>query len=103
MSVFETAAASLLADHNLAEDATYTPAGGTAVAVRVVVSRPDREIGVGLSGLQVPALRASLLVAALPPGAAPGDTLAIGTASYRVRRITRDSAQAVAALDLDPL
>ncbi len=103
MTAFDDAASALLADPHLAGDATYTPAGGFDVSLRVSLSRPDREIDVGISGVHVPSLLASVLVSALPSGAAAGDTLKIGSDKHRVRQITRDAQQIVAVLDLDPL
>ncbi len=102
MTVFDTAAASLFADPHLAQDGTYTPAGGAAVTLRVILNQPDRDIDVGISGLHVPTLQASVPASALPSGAAAGDTLTVGGTNYRVRQITRDARQVVARLDLDP-
>ncbi len=103
MTAFDDAAAALLDNPHLAQDATYTPAGGFAVSLRVSLSRPDKEIDVGISGIHVPSLLASVLVSALPSGAAAGDTLKIGSDSHRVRQITRDAQQITAQLDLVPL
>lgn len=102
MTVFDAAAASLFADPHLAQDGSYTTAGGMVVAVRVILNQPDRDIDVGLSGLHVPSLQANVPASALPSGAAAGDTLTVGGSDYRVRQITRDARQAVAKLDLDP-
>lgn len=42
MSAIAAAFQSLFADPNMARDATFTPKGGSAVSVRVVLRRPDR-------------------------------------------------------------
>ena len=82
--------------------ASYTPAGGAAVAVTTILDRPDREIDVGLSGLQLPSWRAQLRTAELPAGAAKDDAFAVGPDLFRVRRISHDALRLVATLDLDP-
>lgn len=85
------------------QTATYTPASGPPVTVTAVLSRPDTEIDVGVSGLHVPSWRAEVRVVELPAGAAKGDTLDVDGQSFRVRQITRDAPQVVAKLDLDPV
>lgn len=103
MTAFDDAAAALLDDPNLGQDGTYTPDGGFAVSLRVILSRPDKEIDVGISGIHVPLLQASVLVSSLPSGASAGDTLTVGSTDYRVRQVTKDAQQIVAKLDLDPV
>ena len=102
MTVFDAAAVSLFADPNMARDGIYTTEGGPTFALRVILNQPDRDIDVGISGLHVPTLQASVPASALPSGAAAGDTLTVGGTNYRVRQITRDARQVVAKLDLDP-
>lgn len=82
---------------------TYTPSSGAPVTLTAVLSRPDKEIDVGISGLHVPSWRADVRVAELPAGAAKGDVLDIDGQSFRVRQITRDALRIVAILDLDPV
>ncbi len=82
--------------------ATYTPANGAPVTVTVIAKRPDKEIDVGVSGLQVATQQAEIRVSELPPGADRGDTLDLGGERFVVRRITRDAPRLIATLDLDP-
>jgi len=100
-NAFAAATAALFDDANLTVQATYTPAGGITVTLPVVLRRPDQEIDVGLSGLQVPSWQAKARVKDLPPAAAPGDALAIGADTFTIRQIERDALNLVAALDLD--
>ena len=87
---------------HLGEAATYTPANGQPIAVTVIAKRPDREIDVGVSGLQLPTQQADIRVSELPPGAARGDVLDMNGESFVVRRIAKDAPRLVATLDLDP-
>ena len=87
---------------HLGQAAAYTPANGQPIAVTVITKRPDREIDVGVSGLQLPTQQADIRVSELPSGAARGDTLDLGGESFIVRRITKDGPRLVATLDLDP-
>ena len=88
---------------HLGEPATYTPANGSSVVVTVIAKRPDREIDIGVSGLQVATQQADIRVSELPPGADRGDVLDLGGESFVVRRITRDAPRLIATLDLDPV
>ncbi len=92
---------------HLGEPATYTPANGSApgapLAVTVIAKRPDKEIDVGVSGLQVATQQADIRVSELPSGADRGDVLDLGGESFVVRRITRDAPRLIATLDLDPV
>jgi hypothetical protein len=95
MSIFAAAAAVLAADANLGVDATYTPIGGGAVAIRVVTRRPDEPIG----GLDAPRGIAAALAAMIPRGAltappARGDELTIGAESFLVAEVLGDEAAA---------
>ena len=47
MSAIAAAFETLFADPNMARDAVFTPAGGSAVPVRVVVRRPDQTLTFG--------------------------------------------------------
>ncbi len=88
---------------HLGEPATYTPANGSPVTVTVIAKRPDREIDVGVSGLQVATQQADIRVFELPPGADRGDRFDLGGERFTMRRITRDAARLIATLDLDPV
>jgi len=100
-NAFAAATDALFDDPNLTVQATYTPAGGIAVTLPVVLRRPDQEIDIGLSGLQVPSWQAKARTTDLPPAAAPGDALAIGADTFTIRQIERDALNLVASLDLD--
>jgi hypothetical protein len=53
-TVFDAAIDTLFADPNLATDATYTPAAGVGIAVRVILSRaPVDSFDVGRSGVRL--------------------------------------------------
>jgi len=88
---------------HLGEPATYTLANGSPVGVTVIARRPDREIDVGVSGLQVATQQVDIRVSELPPGADRGDVLDLGGERFVVRRITRDAPRLIATLDLDPV
>jgi hypothetical protein len=92
----------LFSNAHLTTAVTYTPAGGPAVALNVVLSRPDREIDLGVAGLQVPSWRADVRASDLPSGAARGDTLSVGAETFTVRKIAFDAPRLIASLDLDP-
>jgi hypothetical protein len=102
MTAFDDAADALFGDDNIAQDVTYTPAGGSAVTIRAALIRPDRDLDVGVAGLQVPSWRADVRAADLPSGAARGDTLDIGAETFTVRKIAYDAPRLIASLDLDP-
>lgn len=101
MTVFDDAATALFDDSNLGEAATYTPQGGSAVAVTVVLARPDKRLDLGVAGINVPSWTADIRVSELPSGARKGDTLDVGADSFIVRRIEREALRIVARLDLD--
>jgi len=100
-NAFAMAADDLFGDANLTVEATYTPAGGLAVTLPIVLRRPDQEINLGVSGLQVTSWQAKARAKDLPPAAAPGDGLAIGADTFTVRQIERDALNLVVSLDLD--
>ena len=83
------------------EAATYTPNGGFPAAVTVVLSRPDKQIDVGVAGISVPSWIADIRVSELPAGARKGDALIVGADSFVVRRIAREALRLIARLDLD--
>jgi len=103
MNAFATAIDVLFANPEIAGDAAYTPAGGVSVTVRAVLDRPDKEIDVGISGIQAPSWKADVRAADLPAGAAKGDAFEVGGARFVVRGIRFDALRLVATLDLDPV
>ncbi len=77
------------------EDATYTPAGGAAVAILAIVNRGHEEASVGDElGVNLPAMRA-LARASEVPSPAPGDTLVLGATTYRVTQADQDALGAI--------
>ena len=64
MSAIAAAFQSLFADPNMARDATYTPKGGSAVSVRVVLRRPDRVFEFGETRLHAATTLLDIRVAA---------------------------------------
>lgn len=82
------------------EAATYTPAGGAAQSVTVVVSAPDKVIGLGSVGAIVPAVTVDLRVSEV---AAPanGDSINVRSTSYRVATVELDASGTINRLGLD--
>lgn len=58
MTAFDTMIDDLFADQNMAADAVYTPAGGSAVTVRILQAAPIEAIG----GFEVKAVASKLQV-----------------------------------------
>lgn len=94
MSVFETALGDLYGDPHLAVDATYRPAGGDALPVRVIVSKPD--VPVEVIGVPV---KAETVMISMPISAVPvvtaGDQIDVGATSYRVQDDATQDAEGV--------
>jgi hypothetical protein len=101
MSIFAAAAAILAADPHLGVAATYTPAGGQPVQIRVVASRPEDPIG-GLDGPRSLAIAAAIMVAAgaLPAPPARGDAVTFNATAYLVAEVIQDEAAASFTLHL---
>ena len=85
MSIFAAAAAVLAADPHLGVAATYTPAAGQPVQIRVVPSRPEDTIG-GLDAPRSIAVAAAIMIPAgvLPARPARGDAVTFGATNYLV-------------------
>ncbi len=80
-----------IARSRLGVDGTFTAAGGSAVAVRLVPSRPEEAFG----GLDAPRAQAVHAVAMLPAAAVParpqrGDALIFGGQAYLVAEVLQD-------------
>lgn len=85
MSAIDTALSTLFADPNIARDATFTPAVGDPVPVRVVARRPDRVFG-GFGETQLWASTTLIDVrVADVPAIARGDGFAIDGVDYVVQ------------------
>ena len=92
MSAWHDAFATILADPDLAEAASYYAQGqGTAVALRVIRQTAiDPAIGtMGMGSLRGQQM-ATIAVADLPDQPAPGDVLVIGAAAYDVKAAEAD-------------
>jgi hypothetical protein len=84
MSAIAAAFETLFADPNMARDATFTPTGGVAVPVRIVVRRPDRVSDFGETRLHSETTVVDIRVADAPT-LASGDAFEIGGESYVVQ------------------
>ena len=99
MSAFDAANDARFADPNLARDATYTPAAGAPIAVRVIKVTPqvsDRQflqMGFQLSPASQAAAAHAVVRRSEVAEPAKGDTITIDGLTYPVRDIG----------DLDPL
>lgn len=84
-SAFQAAASVLAADRNLGEDATWTPSGGSAQAVRVVRSRLDGGLG-NAAGLTV-----GMPAAGLTGSPRRGDSLVLAGTTYSIEDADLDA------------
>jgi len=69
----------------LGADATYTPAGGAPVAVRVIPRQADAETGWQEMRIVLPTTIFLVPVAALAAAPVTGDTIAYGGSTYAVQ------------------
>ena len=97
----------LLANPDLALDATYTLPGGSPIACRVIVRKPDADAPLGAAGFGLsPASQAVVLIADVRRSEvaqpARGATLIIGATTYTVERATLDREGLIWRLDLEP-
>lgn len=101
MSIFAAAAAVLAADPHLGVPATYTPAAGQPLQIRVVPSRPDDAIG-GLDAPRSIAAAAVIMVvaSALPARPARGDAVTFLGTDYLVAEVMQDEIAASFSLHL---
>jgi hypothetical protein len=84
MSVFDTAIATLFADPNVAQDATFMPQVGANVPLRVIMRAPDMFQKVGSSVIDTPTQTLEVKVADCP-SPAPGDQFQVGITAYTVQ------------------
>ena len=82
------------------KDATYQPAGGGSLTVRVILGQVTEVSGLFDAGLAAPAHVADVRIAEV---ASPqtGDLLIVDGASYVVRQAHQDAERLVWRLDLD--
>ena len=99
---FAAAADSLFADPHLTVAATYQPQVGDPVPVRVVMSQPDSDAGLFDTGVRDAAVVASLRASEV---AEPreGDSLTVGSLTWRVRARRRDALALVWRLELQEM
>lgn len=98
---FKAATAAIFDDPNFGESAKYFPKRGPETAVTVVMSRPDKQVDVGVAGINVPSWAADIKKSQLPVTAAKGDSLVVGSETFIVRRIELEALRLIARLDLD--
>jgi hypothetical protein len=90
MSAFDTAAAALARDANMATDALFKARGvGAGVACRVIRSRPDL-VGQGFGTEVILATQLLAVRVAEVPAVAKDDTFTLGAEVLQVRSATRD-------------
>jgi hypothetical protein len=96
---FAAAADSLFADPHLAVAAIYQPQVGDPLPVRVVMSQPDTDSGLFDAGVRDVAVVASLRASEV---AEPqeGDSLTIGSVTWRIRTRRRDALALLWRLEL---
>jgi hypothetical protein len=84
MSAIAAAFETLFADPNMARDAIFTPTGGVAVPVRIVVRRPDSVSDFGETRLHAETTVVDIRVADAP-ALSSGDAFEIAGESYVVQ------------------
>ena len=103
MSAFAAAVGALFADPNIGHDAVYTPDGGAAVLVRVVVRRADAITEFGEARLWSETTRIDLRVAEVP-APRPGDRIEIDGEAFLLQgEPVRDRERLVWTVDLRPV
>lgn len=100
MSAFDTAVATLFADQNVAQDATFIPLNGANASVRVITRAPDAFQKMGSSTIETPTTVLEVQVADCP-SLAPGDRFLIGQITYVVQgEPRRDEFQLIWLVDV---
>lgn len=79
MTVFDDMMADLFADPNMAADAVWTPAGGSAATVRILQAAPDEVVGPFEVKAKASPIRVQIRIAEAPT-LAEGDALEITAA-----------------------
>lgn len=82
------------------EAATYTPSGGAAASVSVIVSAPDRVIALGSAGAIVPDVEVDLRVSEVA-APAKGDAISVRGTTYTVATVQLDRGGVINKLGLD--
>jgi hypothetical protein len=101
MTVFQGAVDATFAAFGI--DATYTPAGGEAVSVRVIARRPDTIVGFGETRIHAEAATFEVRTSEVA-GPRPGDQLTVAGDTFVVQGEPerRDAARLVWSLDVRP-
>lgn len=100
MTIFADATDELFSDENLACPAIYRVGGsGPEETIRVIFSRPMRDMAFGSSGLAARDIVARVRLSEVA-NAKRGDTLEIGDITYRIEQAFRDSLDFTAELTL---
>jgi hypothetical protein len=102
MMVFQGAVEATFAAFGL--DATYTPAGGEPIDVRVIAKRPDAIVGFGETRIHTETVTFELRASEVA-SPRPGDQLALGGETFVVQGEPerRDPDRLVWTLDVRPL
>jgi len=102
MSAFATAIDALFADPNLAHEATYEPAEGDPLAVRVIARRPDALTDFGDAKLWSATAVFDVRVSEVP-NPRPGDRLVLDEETFTIQgEPVRDSERLIWTLDTRP-
>jgi hypothetical protein len=103
MAAFHAALNALFADLNLTAAATFAPADGTPLPVRVIARRPDRIIEFGDARLRSTAAMFDLRISEVAEPR-PGDRLEVGGESYVIQgEPVRDAERLVWIVSAVPL
>ena len=84
MTAFAVALDALFADVNLGLDATWYPAGGAPVPVRVIRKAPDEVTAFGAGQILSETTIIDVRVSEMP-NPKPGDGISIGTENYTIQ------------------
>jgi hypothetical protein len=98
---FVEAIADIFADDDIAEAATYLPAGGGSIECRAIRITKGEAIGLGSIMVDRPGTRIDVPTAHVL-AAADGDRIQIGAELWRVQRGTPDPLGLVLRLDVEP-
>ena len=103
MSAFAAALDALFADPNLGRDATYQPADGDPIPVRVITRRADAITEFGAARLWSETMRFDLRVSEVA-SPRPGDRLVLDVESFVIQgEPVRDRERLVWTLDVRPV
>jgi hypothetical protein len=101
VTVFGAALDVLVNDPNLGVDGTFTPSGGIAVSLRLMLTRHDPKIDVFQVGARAAAWKAVLRQADVAVRPAAGDIVTVGAQTFTVRDVEVDALGLAWRVDLD--